>query len=185
MCADDLFDDGVCHCGCGFLDSDCDASDGAACDVCDAEGSCSNSSCPGVINASTNWMCARPQPPLGWTCDGHYGDDYSCDCGCGVQDVDCGDSRNIGACDSCSGCGQFECPGTVDPADITQCLPPPENWICNASDYRNRVCDCGCGAHDPDCDINTDSEVCDNCPAPGCAMGDCERIYLLDNTICR
>ena len=77
------------------------------------------------------------------------------------------------------------CQGSVEPADISQCLPPPPSWICDESDYGNFFCDCGCGAPDPDCDGYTVADVCYYCPAPGCAMGDCDRINRTNNTVCR
>jgi hypothetical protein len=185
-CAAELWNDGVCHCGCRYLDPDCDAIDVAACDVCDAEGSCSNPVCPGVINRALNWQCLQPQPPTGWTCLAYaYGDNNMCDCGCGVRDVDCGNSRNVSDCDRCVGCGDNFCNGTVDPADISQCLPPPEGWICDDNDWGDFFCDCGCGVLDSDCAGYTTREACYYCPAPGCAMGDCEIIDPVDNTVCR
>jgi hypothetical protein len=186
-CPEALYYDGVCDCGCNSRDADCTSNGAEVCERCDSEGSCSNPSCPGVISATRNWFCRPPEPPPTWTCgSGAYGDNFTCHCGCGAQDVDCSNSRSVTDCDDCVGCGDHYCMfDAVDPTDITQCLPPPEDWICNESNYGDLFCDCGCGAPDIDCAGNTTRDACYYCPTLGCAMGDCEVIDPVDNTKCR
>jgi hypothetical protein len=186
QCSTELWNDGArCDCGCGYLDPDCNANAIEACDQCNAAGSCSNFACPGVINVINIAYCAKPAAPDGWTCEEYaFGDNQTCDCGCGVLDVDCNGAVAAWACDSCAGCGDRYCNGTVDPEDNTQCLPPPEGWTCHVEDFGNFFCDCGCGVPDPDCNGYTEAGYCYYCPAPGCAMGECERIDPMDNTMC-
>jgi hypothetical protein len=124
-------------------------------------------------------------PPSEWRCQGYYGDNRQCDCGCGARDIDCSDAEDVAACDSCMGCGDWECRwDVVDPTDITQCLPPPEGWICNDEAWGGNECDCGCGAPDFVCNGYTQGDICYSCPEEGCAMGDCTRIDPMDNTQC-
>lgn len=42
---------------------------------------------------------------------------------------------------------------------------PPEEWTCDAAQFADDACDCGCGAVDDDCSSSS-SDVCerDNCP---------------------
>ena len=55
-------------------------------------------------------------PPLEWHCyDYQYADGYSCDCGCGIADPDCGPGATRANC-SGSMCGKDEVPLLANPA---------------------------------------------------------------------
>jgi len=186
-CADPLWDDGtICDCGCGYPDPDCSTVHGDACDTCNEPGSCSVQPCPGTIHPDMNSLCRPLTPPLDWTCweDG-YGDGESCDCGCGVQDLDCL-TGELDECDLCSICGGGTCEQEVDAEDTTTCLPPPAGWTCQDFSYLDNSgdCDCGCGVFDPNCEEVTAS-WCGYCPGEGCTGGDCRYLDPNDNAICR
>jgi hypothetical protein len=95
--------------------------------------------------------------PAGWTCDpGAYADRFSCFCGpCGVSDPDCADmSLAIDGCYPGQSCVASACAGS------------PTGWTCAASKFNGGAgngCDCGCGIHDPDCDLA--GEIVSGCPA--------------------
>lgn len=133
-----------------------------------------------------NSLCRPLTPPLDWTCweDG-YGDGESCDCGCGVQDLDCL-TGELDECDLCSICGGGTCEQEVDAEDTTTCLPPPAGWTCQDFSYLDNSgdCDCGCGVFDPNCEEVTAS-WCGYCPGEGCTGGDCRYLDPNDNAICR
>jgi hypothetical protein len=60
-----------------------------------------------------------------WLCVPSFYDDGDCDCGCGIQDVDCTSTTDLAECEYCSSCqGDVNACGAnqVDPADTTQCL---------------------------------------------------------------
>jgi len=127
--------------------------------------------------------------PTDWTCDPElYGDD-SCDCGCGIPDLDCPDAT-IQDCEYCDACGASpfgSCVGYVDPADVTLCIDrpePTEDWTCPTEWFADDDCDCGCGAQDFDCTTTTDvteCEYCLDCEGNGnCAL----RVASSDTTIC-
>jgi hypothetical protein len=68
---------------------------------------------------------AGPVIPPEWHCDPiGYGQDHSCECGCGALDPDCL-VNTISFCNECI-CGQpdWSCPGFVDPDDTAHCLSP-------------------------------------------------------------
>lgn len=181
-CNKRFYADGVlCHCGCGAVDPDCENKE---CEVCDAGGACSSRACPGMINPNDEANCVQPPVPEGWTCDSwSYGDGYTCHCGCGVQDYDCL-TADLSACEDCSRCGGAQCPVAVMPGDSTKCSPPPPEWRCEASLYRDGFsCDCGCGALDPDCS-GTSYEYCHNCPDSSCTDYTCTDIEPNDNAHC-
>jgi hypothetical protein len=48
---------GVCQCGCGVIDLDCDDATLASCEECNDVDSCSVSACPGTINPANNAVC--------------------------------------------------------------------------------------------------------------------------------
>ncbi len=173
-----LYRDGTqCDCGCGFRDPDCTDKDVAACETCDSPGSCSHQPCPGTIDPAATARCYVPNPPAAWHCDpSMYADAKLCDCGCGAPDPDC----RINTLDSCERCAcGFNCADAVDPADITQCVPPPPGWTCAPESYADFTCNCGCGVMDIDCLPNLYCEYCD-----GCAKGYCGRIDQDDITQC-
>ncbi|HTQ05676.1 MAG TPA: hypothetical protein VMI54_17560 [Polyangiaceae bacterium] len=172
-CSARLYHDGTrCDCGCGAIDPDCATADVDACDKCDSPGSCSAQPCPNTIDPVANGTCDQPPPPAGWTCPASaYADGIACDCGCGVPDLDCKDS-NFTTCERCDTCGGHgECEGTVDMTDTTQCAPPPAGWICSADEWRDAVCDCGCGIPDVYCQSIELAYVCGNYPVDGCTAG--------------
>jgi hypothetical protein len=184
-CEDRFFGDGsLCHCGCGALDPDCESEELGSCDRCDFEGSCSVLACPGSIDPDDIAHCVLLQPPEGWTCYPFAYADGSCDCGCGVVDIDCADD-SLDACENCAGCGTG-CPGRVLPTDTTRCTPVPEGWHCDGFMYADgSSCDCGCGLVDPDCETAT-AESCEYCLnyAGSCSLSYCEDIVPEDNSRC-
>jgi hypothetical protein len=182
-CPSRLYRDGVkCDCGCGAFDPDCASLDASACDRCNSTGSCSDAACPGTITTNDNRYCTRPSPPAGWTCNSYnYADGYTCDCGCGVPDPDCA-TNDVADCQNCSGC-IGACPASLDPNDVTQCAPLPPSWTCDPSQFRDGICDCGCGARDLDC-YDVLAGYCDRCPDTGCAYGNCSHIDAADNSQC-
>lgn len=185
-CSARLYHDGSrCDCGCGAIDPDCESLGVDACDKCDAPGSCSAQPCPSFINAESNDRCDVPAPPPGWTCAAAaYGDGIECDCGCGVADPDCRDAE-FTTCVRCLSCGGHgACEGTVDPADTTQCAPPPSGWTCSAEHYRDAVCDCGCGIPDSYCQNIELLYVCGNYPVEGCSAGNRAHIDPNHNALC-
>lgn len=186
-CAARLYHDGMrCDCGCGALDPDCASADVAACDKCDSPGSCSARPCPNTIDPTSNGNCDQPPPPAGWTCPPNtYADGLECDCGCSVPDLDCKDAdfETCQRCDVCGGHGA--CEGNVDPTDTTECAPPPSAWICSADEWRDAVCDCGCGVPDANCQGIELSYVCGNYPVDGCSAGDKTHIDPNHNELCR
>jgi len=55
-CDRDTYGDGACDCGCGVRDLDCASGDPSDCEFCDAEGSCSDSSCSD-LDEEDNAVC--------------------------------------------------------------------------------------------------------------------------------
>jgi hypothetical protein len=185
-CSERLWNNGTCDCGCGSFDFDCDDDNVANCENCDAEGSCSGPACPGTIVSDQTAFCKTVPAPAGWTCYEGYYADGRCDCGCGIQDLDCRRS-DIDECVSCfaPGCDSRICDTSVDPADTTKCLPPPAGWMCDADKYADLLtCDCGCGIQDPDCPLSSGSLYCGRCPVEGCAAGDCNEISNTNSATC-
>jgi hypothetical protein len=91
---------------------------------------------------------AMTPPPPAWTCDvATYDDGGDCDCKCGVIDPDC----------SLPGVKVQGCaPGQSCDASTATCAGVPSTWTCPPGEYGGGAangCDCGCGAHDPDCDL--------------------------------
>jgi hypothetical protein len=126
--------------------------------------------------------------PQAWTCDGSAYGDGRCDCGCGAPDPDCvgQDLAHCQTCNSAGSCNLADCPGRIDPADVTACLAPPAGWTCTAATYGDgHQCECGCGIPDPDC-ASSSVGSCENCLAVGsCAKGLCPSTILAgDNAHC-
>ena len=116
-------------------------------------------------------------PPFAWRCSVNFWGDGQCDCGCGIQDIDCENSDDIDECVTCNrfgSCNSYQCPGRVNPDNTTACNEPPVSWNCLDYYYWDGVyCDCGCGEVDPDCE-NDDISSCDTCGlSGGCAGGIC------------
>ncbi len=181
-CARSTFGDGVCDCGCGALDVDCSKADIDVCENCNLLGSCNRDECPGRIDPEDITTCLAP--PKEWICSpAAYGDGKVCDCGCGVQDLDCPDSK-LSSCDSCQttgSCSFSACPGKLTPDDNSTCYVPPA-WTCDPFYYGDGQCTCGCGVVDVDCPDGKASS-CDNCPT-SCAGTACSGIVADDNAYC-
>jgi len=139
-CLQSYYGDGYCDCGCGAFDAlDCADANESSCGYCYANcGSFETdaSSCAPYIDPTDNSQCAAASDggsatdagsgvPDGWMCPLSYYDDGSCDCGCGVMDIDC-PSASADACEYCEGCnagGSLSCSGSpVDPTDNSQCI---------------------------------------------------------------
>ncbi len=60
-CDPETYGDEACDCGCGVRDLDCASSDPGVCDLCDAEGSCSDASCSNLVE-DDNTVCAPEEP---------------------------------------------------------------------------------------------------------------------------
>lgn len=163
--------DGICQCGCGGLvDPDCVLSVGYP------------RVCAGVASeCSTDLVCSADA----WTCDpSRYGDGAVCDCECGAPDPDCAilDAE-----------GQPALPTTCDNARLCVAghCAQPRTWTCAPAAYGagDGVCDCSCGALDPDCAAGNHS-VLTGCasasarawscrpPAGTCAPARCGNGYL-------
>jgi hypothetical protein len=134
ICSQSVYGSGDgCDCGCGAPDPDC-AGEGCMDRGCDAPTCLRCHDVYGRVAPCAQWTCA----PLAYA-DGNY-----CDCGCNRLDPDCGDKGCIGypcadgsACDYC-----YESDGSPRPCTA---------WSCSDISFDNEVCDCGCGALDPDC----------------------------------
>jgi len=92
---------------------------------------------------------ANGSAPAGWTCNNVRYSDLDCTCGCGVLDPVCGSIT--GKCEN-NGCGEGL---ALSQTDNTQCVGPPLAWTCPDQPWGNGLCDCGCGALDPECDDAT------------------------------
>eukprot|EP00808_Paulinella_micropora_P018678 g80264.t1 len=134
----------------------------------------------------------KGRPPPGWTCapeayyesqnNQNYSLQYSCDCGCGVIDPDCGYA--LQDCDDQSWNPRytsFKCAGEELDRYIMYCrldsarcttLPPgmhENRWTCipdvfhELDDNGTRLndCDCNCGSLDPDCSKDFNNLYCD------------------------
>jgi hypothetical protein len=169
VCESWTYADGTCDCGCGVVDVDCKSASADDCENCPLYG-CAPYGCQnGAIMQDDNAFCS--QAPPNWTCSPRlYNDGSGCDCGCNFPDPDC--SSLAGAvCDRCNdnnSCSSQACPGLIDPSDNAHCAPlaPPPEWTCGDYFYANGVCDCGCGAVDPDC-ADTSINSCIECPTCG------------------
>jgi hypothetical protein len=104
------------------------------------------------------------------------------------MDPDCtkDDLKHCEVCNGVGSCNRAECPGRIDPDDITKCLPVPTGWTCTPSAYGDgTTCDCGCGVQDEDCpDLKLSS--CDSCQTVGtCSNGACPSdLAADDNRFC-
>ncbi len=101
---------------------------GGSCGTCGAGSSCvDDAQC-----LPTAWKCAPTA----------YATGDQCDCGCGAADPDC-DASGM----ALSGCIAFEtCEAGLCVSTVAA------GWTCAKEAYGNGgLCDCGCGAADPDC----------------------------------
>jgi hypothetical protein len=164
-CSKSFFDDHVCDCGCSAADTDCPK-----------EGTCTSPSCHGAKasacvrchDATGFFSSCAAQAPSGWLCPTERFGDGNCDCGCGIDDVDCPEK---GACSepgctdetkACAAChdarGELSaCPNTV-----------PEGWLCRPEAFNDGTCDCGCGAADGDCVAGCVAPNCNGAAARTC-----------------
>lgn len=154
-CTDYLGINDGCDCGCGE-DPDCG---GEGC----SGPNCYATACDYCFNAQGDAVGCAPEE---WTCQAYaYLDYYSCDCGCGIPDPDCGgggcteEGCDVPTCDECYSDGVWNtCASSV---------APPE-WTCSPYAYADRYyCDCGCGFPDPDC-------YDQGCTEPGCEVSACD-----------
>lgn len=144
-----------CDCGCGIADPDC-GTEGCV------DGDCRDDACNTCRSSNRDQVpCDVPNE---WLCNPlKYDSNDGCDCGCGVADPDCdnaGCEGNSCTDESCQSC-HFD--GATGVCTI------PTAWTCHPVFYaRNGVCDCGCGAIDPDCG----SAGCtgESCTAAGCDL---------------
>ncbi len=150
-----------CDCGCAVKDPDCTGG------WCPGSG-CSNPGCDvchqGLLMYSD---CGN------WTCDpSHYNSKLSndCDCGCGTFDPDCKAAYCTGVgceeptCDYCMKVLSSEPDGGAGTPQRVPC----GSWACDDKYYGNGgLCDCGCGALDPDCGD-------EGCSAAGCQDNACD-----------
>jgi hypothetical protein len=167
-CDASRYADGVsCDCGCGVVDADCNDATTASCDSCDTPGACAPGACPGKLQPDDNAAC---EAPAKWSCAPELYYDGTCNCGCGVTDVDC-PSSDVDVCTACptSSCAPFDCAALA--SDNALCSRPPFAWRCAPELYGDgSECDCGCGYLDPDCSGN-DLGACEVCNAEGSCDG--------------
>jgi hypothetical protein len=73
----------------------------------------------------------------------------------------------------------------ITTADVFVEPPVPDAWTCGDADYRDDLCDCGCGAVDVACDTSYGGS-CEFCSAEGSCSGDeyCAGINVENNAIC-
>ncbi|TVQ98711.1 MAG: serine protease [Deltaproteobacteria bacterium] len=122
------------------------------------EASCGDGICGRDQTASTcPEDCVFPDvPPEGWTCEpALYGRGNACHCNCGVWDPACVDPLL-----PVEGCNENE----ACLPDAT-CGPPPDvppAWSCSPEHFAagDGICDCACGAPDPDCLNATETRGC-------------------------
>ncbi|MCB9740880.1 MAG: hypothetical protein H6747_16560 [Deltaproteobacteria bacterium] len=141
-----LCEQGVCLAGCV---PDCV---GKQCGGDGCGGSCG--ACTGDASCSSVGHCV----PKAWNCGeetfaGHNG----CDCGCGADDPDCADpSQGLLGCAEGQICKAGACEDKV-----------PKAWTCAPFLYDDGLlCNCACGAPDPDC--ADDANLIVDCTTNGC-----------------
>jgi len=164
-----------CDCGCGTDDPDCD-------DQGCAEHGCRADACTRCTDSNSapdrSVGCGSAQ----WTCDlVHYGTGDGCDCGCGVEDPDCG-SGNGCTTASCQNDKCDYCHTGSGETDYQIC----NGWTCgnaSAPAWQEDKCDCGCGKPDPRCRANQrlgctesgcETATCQFCNSTGEARAACE-----------
>ena len=160
-CQASYYSDADCDCGCGAPDPACATALVASCDFCSNSGSCSvnGSGCPGFINPTNNSACT---PPVAETTAALCSDTID------------NDQDGLTDCDDPNCYGQAGCPAV--------------GWTCNPSFYDTGFtmdCDCGCGAHDPDC-TDALATSCDFCANNGsCSSTSCPgTINPTNNAVC-
>ena len=114
--------------------------------------------CVCATSGSTNWTrrCANPNST-------------SCS-SCSVACTDICSSQSLGAYES----GTGSCSLSTVPA----------TWSCDLSAYGSGDgCDCGCGAHDPDC-TSSASSACTSCNDDSACSTSCSQITATNNATC-
>jgi hypothetical protein len=158
-----------CDCGCGAVDPDCKSSQTCTAPACNA------SECK-TCHDKTGRTVPCDNALHDWTCDPQrYGSGDGCDCGCGVPDPDCADKgcKDYG----CRDAACKRCTDTNFANDRLVGCTPSDAWKCDASHYgTGDGCDCGCGAHDPDCPAGPD------CTGKDCQDVSCEYCHNGDGT---
>jgi hypothetical protein len=154
-----------CDCGCGTPDPDCGTGKG-----CTGPG-CTDATCD-VCHDGMGFFV----PCEGWTCGAATDPAFAnneCDCGCGKIDPNCRE-RNRKSCTK-DGCEVTTCEFCNDGGNRTACGGEWEtdtggtSSACLTTFYDlDGLCDCGCGAHDPDCEKDQD------CTDKGCVAPDCD-----------
>jgi hypothetical protein len=149
--------DGVCDCGCGALDPDCNGEGGCYQPGCNVEGC---QACHDGGEASS--ACGTP---VAFRCQKSVEGDGVCDCGCGNYDPDCKRSSCVGA-----GCNALGCEVCHDRTGKPMaCKAQAPSFACDPSLRGDGVCDCGCGDDDPDCKSGAGCAP-NGCAAPGCEL---------------
>jgi hypothetical protein len=155
-CSGSRVADDECDCGCGALDPFCRFVVRLSC----SEPGCSTTAaCDNCTDAQGEAQDCDTWGTGGTTCDvSQYGVDGLCDCGCGIDDPDCGD---VGC--AAEGCIAPGCDVCHDGTSLAVC----DVWHCELEAFSDDDCDCGCGAIDPAC-------AGDGCKEPGCRADACE-----------
>ena len=155
-----------CDCGCGVKDPDCGTGEGCLTPGCSATGCDACNDGTGQFTTCGGWTCGTTSDPE-WA-------QAECDCGCGVVDPYCrivgrvsctADGCETPVCEYCNeGSTRSICGGTWESDN------GPDGSACDTEFYAlDGLCDCGCGAKDPDCGKGkgcTDK----GCHAPGCEV---------------
>jgi len=168
----------TCDCGCGAWDPDCDVSQADttypvlfSCGVYEPDIVQPDNVFCALSNNDPNLATYCKTVPFGWTCDPSLYDQSSshlstpvCDCHCGIWDPDCdsqADSPNSLDCgDGLDSKSRSFC---FLGRESARCARVPQSWTCPPTRYAEKasqtagvpVCDCGCGAWDPDCSSET------------------------------
>ncbi|MCB9506967.1 MAG: trypsin-like peptidase domain-containing protein [Myxococcales bacterium] len=115
-------------------------------ELCDGRDVCGRAPPSDACEAETCVECDALAPSE-WTCvEATFAAADGCDCRCGAYDPDCDDPTT-----PVFGCAVGEACGTD-----AMCLALPDGgvtdeWSCNPARWLDGVCDCDCGAADPDC----------------------------------
>ncbi len=112
---DDAFygKNGRCDCGCGIQDPECTSADNE--NLCD-QIFCANGQ---VLKDGDTTTCVPEAAPEGWSCRDSLYRDGTCDCGCGIADIDCAEDVSVEDCTVNCTDGKV-----VDATDLTQCVEP-------------------------------------------------------------
>jgi hypothetical protein len=160
-----------CDCGCGIHDPDCgDITHGCTpsncqqldCEYCHAPGAFDPREDDDYIVCAPGWTCGDMTTPA-WT-------GTECDCGCGKPDPDCRKADRLGC--TGSGCKTEACEycnASGSPRAQCSAAAWKSSGTCDFTLYGlDGLCDCGCGARDPDCGPEL------GCATPLCAAEGCD-----------